>query len=198
MLLKFLILIFLIINILNAQEDFIRQTANGLVRGRSSNQVNVWLGLPFAEPPINDLRFKRPEPKSNWTGILNTTSAPTNCIQSTGGSEDCLKLNIIVPKNISDTLPVVIWIHGGGFTSGSAASTGFSKFALYNKVIVVAIQYRLTIFGFMSLNTIDAPGNMGLLDQSLAIKWVYDNIKYFGGDNTRITIGGGSAGGKST
>ena len=109
MLLKFLILIFLIINKLNAQEDFIRQTTNGLVRGRSSNQVNVWLGLPFAEPPINDLRFKRPEPKSNWTGILDTTSVPPNCIQSTGGSEDCLKLNIIVPKNISDQLPVVIW-----------------------------------------------------------------------------------------
>jgi len=195
---KFIILIILILNKLKAQDDLIRQTSNGLIRGRSSSNVNLWLGVPFAEPPVDHLRFKRPFSKSNWTGILNTNTVSSICMQSSGGSEDCLKLNIILPKNISLSMPVVIWIHGGGFTGGSAGSSYYSNFAVYNKVIVVAIQYRLGIFGFMSLNSIDAPGNMGLLDQSMAIKWVYDNIKYFGGDNTRITIGGQSAGGKST
>lgn len=170
-------------------ENLVRKTNNGLIEGIASDQVNLWLGVPFAEPPLNLLRFKRPVVKSNWSGILKTATNPKRCMQYGVNNEDCLYLNIIAPKN-SSNLPVLVWIHGGGFVSGGASDMqdSFKKFSIKTNTIIVSIQYRLGLFGFLYMGTDNAPGNMGLLDQVLAIKWVYENVHYFGGDNFRITV----------
>lgn len=173
---------------LNA-ENLIRQTNNGQIEGISEEKVNCWLGIPYAEKPINDLRFKPPVPKSNWSNILKTATNPLKCMQNGVNNEDCLYLNVITPK-ISDNLPVLVWIHGGGFVAGGVTDfqNTLKKFAAFNNIIVVSIQYRLGVFGFLYMNTDNAPGNMGLRDQSLAMKWVFENIYHFGGDNFRITV----------
>ena len=110
-------------------------------------------------------------------------------MQNGVNNEDCLYLNVITPK-ISDNLPVLVWIHGGGFVAGGVTDfqNTLKKFAASNNIIVVSIQYRLGVFGFLYMNTDNAPGNMGLRDQSLAMKWVFENIYHFGGDNFRITV----------
>jgi carboxylesterase type B len=143
------------------------------------------------------------------------------CVQKDqlNSKEDCLYLNVLAPRNItsSSSLPVMVYIHGGGLRyiyliiyicikneyfenflrAGSASSTSFRNLAVSHNIITVSIQYRLFVHGFFSLGIEEASGNQGLLDQSLALKWVYDNIKYFGGDNKRISLGGGSAGSQS-
>lgn len=132
------IFLLFLINKSIAQDDLIRQTNNGLVKGRISNDIIFWLGIyikqilfilfksknlnykgfPLAEPPINDLRFKRPIPKNNWTGILNATTTPPMCVQKDqlNSKEDCLYLNVLAPRNItsSSSLPVMVYIHGEG------------------------------------------------------------------------------------
>ena len=196
-------------------------TSNGVINGFSDVidhvTVDIYLGIPFANPPVGNLRFRAPEPVSNWTGVKQTKKLPNSCIQTpdenfdrfegvemwnpnTKISEDCLYLNLWVPRsNNNNSATTLIWIYGGSFTYGSSTLDVYDGRYLAAKqgVIVASMQYRMGVLGFLFTGTEDAPGNMGLLDQQLAIKWVYDNIENFGGDSNKITLIGESAGAAS-
>lgn len=178
---------------------------DGLIEGtimetRSGVPFNAFLGIPFAEPPIGELRFRPPVPNQPWEGVLNCTTFGPICIQYGGGifmSEDCLQLNVFT-KNLpsNDTVelkPVIVYIHGGGFESGMAVNHG-PQYLMDRDIILVTVQYRLGIFGFMAVERPDASGNQGLKDQSLSLRWVQANIRHFGGDPERVTLTGLSAG----
>ncbi|XP_070551787.1 cholinesterase-like [Ptychodera flava] len=166
--------------------------------------LHVFTGIPYAEPPVGDLRFRPPQPKAPWPGIYNATDIGFACIQQNTAypfqepqSEDCLYLNVYSPLTNSTNLPVMVWIHGGGFSIGSATNDGLydgTALAAIGDVIVVSLNYRLFALGFFSTGDENAPGNYGLLDQLAALKWVQDNIAAFGGDADRVTVFGESAG----
>ncbi|XP_068938555.1 liver carboxylesterase 1-like isoform X1 [Petaurus breviceps papuanus] len=180
--------------------------------------VNVFLGVPFAKAPLGPLRFTPPQPAEPWDYVKSTATYPPMCAQdlpsgqllsdlftnreekiSLKMSEDCLYLNIYTPADLSKKtrLPVMVWIHGGGLLVGAASTyDGLALSALEN-VVVVAIQYRLGIFGFFSTGDEHARGNWGYLDQVAALQWVQKNIDNFGGDPDSVTIFGESAGGVS-
>ncbi len=185
-------------------------TKSGFVTGTTtSNGVNEFLGIPYATPPVGALRWTPPKSYGFFPGFfLKATSFGSECTQAGGGSENCLFLNVYTPQNVlaeedlqedhGRGLPVMVWIHGGGFTSGN--SDLYDPTPLVKKgVIVVTINYRLGYLGFFAESAIDAEGhlngNYGLMDQQLALKWVRDNIAGFGGDPHRVTIFGQSAGG---
>jgi para-nitrobenzyl esterase len=187
------------------------QTLYGPVRGSCANTklgadgideeraipVLSWLGVPFAQPPVGPLRFMAPVWPEIWTEVRNTTEYQPICIQSGDegisghSSEDCLYLNIFAPvtKPGSEPLPVYIYIHGGGFTGGSSASFKPMSIVALSNIIVVTISYRLGPFGFMHLPEVGINGNMGFLDQNLAMKWVNENIRRFNGDPSKVTLG---------
>ena len=178
---------------------------------RHGRDIFAYKGIPYAQPPIGRLRFKRPQPfkdGSAWQGVFKAEKLAQKCVQispidgSTEGSENCLQLNVYVPKRESKTqgkLPVMVWIHGGGFMTGDSTEELYGPGALLDKdVILVAMNYRLNILGFLNLGSDDeASGNQGLWDQHEAIKWVQKNIEAFGGDANRVTVFGESAGGWS-
>ncbi|XP_022079650.1 uncharacterized protein LOC110973268 [Acanthaster planci] len=180
--------------------------------------ITRYAGIPYAEPPIGQLRFTKPVPKTPWEGVLNATKFGSRCPQTrsasdlfqfsefdqympnTSMSEDCLFLNVYVPQDIVDALgplPVMVYIHGGSLVGGEGALYDGSLIALQGQVIVVNMNYRLGLLGFLSTGDDSAPGNYGLWDQRLAIQWVKGNIANFGGDPDQITIFGESAGGWS-
>ncbi|KAH7932051.1 hypothetical protein HPB52_024950 [Rhipicephalus sanguineus] len=192
-----------------------RQTTEGRVHGRIvrslGRSVEEFRGIPYAEPPVGKLRFRPPQPKKPWEGTLDATSGSTGCpqvtirgvnMQGVTNTEDCLYLNVWVPENASNadsSRPVLVWIHGGGFSYGSANQALYSAVVLtaLTDVLVVSINYRLGILGFLNAYSPEAPGNVGLLDQVMALKWVKRNIEFFGGDPQRVTIFGQSAGSMS-
>ncbi|KAF0772550.1 esterase FE4 isoform X1 [Aphis craccivora] len=163
-----------------------------------------FLGIPYAKAPVNDLRFKAPVKHPGWSGVLNAISERDKCMQYAFrtnhiiGSEDCLYLNVLVPQVQNESngkLAVMIFIHGGGFNHGGWSADKYSPdYLLDENVIVVAMNYRLNVLGFLNLDIDECPGNMGLKDQLLAIKWVKSNIAAFGGDANNITIFGVSSG----
>ncbi|KAL7645206.1 UNVERIFIED_CONTAM: hypothetical protein RMT77_003592 [Armadillidium vulgare] len=171
-----------------------------------------YYGIPYAEPPVNKLRFKDPKPKSPWKGYHDGTKTPENCpflsdsfhlppsdrVYEVLGKEDCLTLNVFTPQSNSTNtrLPVMVYIHGGGFHTGSSSQQK-PYFLMDKQIVLVIIQYRLGILGFLSTEDEILPGNMGLKDQLLALKWVKENIECFGGDPNIVTIFGQSAGGSS-
>lgn len=166
-------------------------------------------GIPFAAPPVGELRFKDPEPPAPWEGIRDASkNAGDVCAQleqSSGqaviGSEDCLYLNIYIPYNVYRTRgnPVMVWIHGGAYLIGSGNDTHKRPDYLMAKdVILVSINYRLGALGFLNLNHEVASGNQGLKDQVAALKWIKENIEIFGGDSNNITVFGVSAGSACT
>ncbi|XP_028626193.1 carboxylesterase 1E isoform X2 [Grammomys surdaster] len=180
--------------------------------------VAVFLGVPFAKPPLGSLRFAPPQPAESWSSVKNATSYPPMCSQDpvTGQivndlltnrretiplqfSEDCLYLNIYTPADLtkSDRLPVMVWIHGGGLVLGGASTYDGLALSTHENVVVVVIQYRLGIWGFFSTGDEHSQGNWGHLDQVAALRWVQDNIANFGGDPGSVTIFGESAGGES-
>ncbi|KAL3878505.1 hypothetical protein ACJMK2_030847 [Sinanodonta woodiana] len=196
------------------------ETLNGPVQGMTENVLNtdidIYLSIPYAKPPLGSLRFRKPEPVENWDYVLSTTHLPNSCFQTidtswdrfqgvemwnanTNISEDCLYLTLWVPKNIDGKLATLIWIFGGFFVLGTTTLDIYDGklLAAKNNVIVASIQYRLGPLGFLYLGSDDVPGNMGLWDQQMAIKWIYDNIELFGGDRKRITLFGESAGAAS-
>ncbi|KAK9874756.1 hypothetical protein WA026_005566 [Henosepilachna vigintioctopunctata] len=187
-------------------ENILVETSNGKLKGKLlKSQIldlnyYAFQSIPYAEPPIEDLRFKDPISISNWTGVLDATSAPKVCPQpflhQDEMSEDCLFLNIFTPyPKPSDLLPVIFWIHGGFFMIGGGRIENNRPDLFINEnVIVVSINYRLGIFGFLSFEDNIIPGNYGLKDQLMALRWVYDNIAQFGGDPFKITLMGQSAG----
>lgn len=180
-------------------------TDKGVVAGAEADGVDRFLGIPYAAPPVDGLRWQPPAPAAGWSGVRSATSYGSRCLQSTtdrgpGMSEDCLYLNVHVPARPADhPLPVLFWIHGGGFMNGSGDLYDGSLLARTNDVVVVTINYRLGAFGFLGVPGLSqqGAGNYGLLDQEAALRWTQRNIGAFGGDPGRVTIAGESAGGHS-
>jgi len=188
----------------------------GRVSGVESGGVSAYLGIPYAAPPVGALRWRPPLPAKPWAGVRACTQYGASCIQgvapdhpgvlSGAQSEDCLYLNVWTPaKTRHERLPVMVWIHGGGFISGSGSLPypGGIMLSSIEHVIVVSFNYRLGVFGFFAHAQLsrESPhhvsGNYGLLDQIEALRWVRRNIAAFGGDPRRVTIFGESAGGQS-
>jgi carboxylesterase type B len=179
---------------------------NGLSKQIDGQNVNIFLGIPYAKPPVGELRFKKPVAINQYHEPVNALKWPNPCQQSmllqnlmpfinnTNFSEDCLYLNIWSPVESQETenglKPVLFWIHGGGYYFGSSNwdQTDGEVLAAKGDVVVVTINYRLGQFGFLYTGTDDAPGNIGLWDQAMALKWVNENIIYFGGDPNQITL----------
>nr|XP_033331231.1 venom carboxylesterase-6-like [Megalopta genalis] len=177
----------------------------------NGRQYEAYEGIPYALPPTGKLRFKPPHRMPPWVGEISATKFSSPCLQYTMppgkkmsydkvlGAEDCLYLNIYVPvhdKVTTKPMPVLFWIHGGAFMYGSGMDMG-AKFLMDQDVILVTFNYRLGILGFLSTEDDTVPGNMGLKDQSMALRWVSENIEWFNGDPNKLTIVGLSAGGAS-
>ena len=166
-------------------------------------KIARYLGIPYAAAPVGDLRFRKPVPKQSLRSPFNATKHGDSCLQmdllalfkESDSSEDCLFLNVYVPVDrLREDLAVMIWLHGGGFVSGASDPFVSDNLATHGYVIVITLNYRLSLWGFLSTGDEHAAGNYGLWDQHLAIKWVHDNIRAFGGDPNRVTIFGESAG----
>ena len=184
---------------------------NTLLRIKGTNRVvQKFLGIPYAESPTGSNRFRKPIPKAVFKTAFDATKYGPACYPIEFSSifnqsatvtygEDCLRLNIFAPESdsLNVSLPVMVWIHGGGFVLGSSNGYDSGPLSLSGDVIVVTINYRLNVFGFLSTSDSNAAGNWGLWDQQLAIKWVHDNIPAFGGDPTKVAIFGESAGSAS-
>ena len=211
----------LVTNIASAKAA--RQTGSGPVIGfEDANNTLAWLGIPFARPPVNELRWRAPRAAEPWQEQLETIGYNNACVQLWGplsgesgaagevvGNEDCLYLNVWAPATGSDQssekLPVMLWIHGGGNTIGTANTYPASVLAGGENVVVVTINYRLGLLGWMShpalrgsdTDALDGSGNYGILDMIAALAWVQSNIANFGGDPENVTIFGESAGGRN-
>jgi len=189
-------------------------TPQGQVQGvtlTNNNGLNYYAfrGIPFAEPPVGELRFMRPVAASAWADVLDASVEASKCYQQKilfpsrgAGDEDCLYLNVYIPElpdSSSEAKAVMVWIYGGGFMEGDSYESmyGSGKLMGYD-VITVTLNYRVGAFGFLSTADDVIPGNYGLRDQLLALQWVQDNIAAFGGDPDRVTVFGQSAGSWST
>ena len=209
------------------------QTTNGPIRGVRENGISVFLGIPYAAPPVGSLRWRPPQSPQRWRHTLDTNAFAKTCAQSNtlgvfaaaSTDEDCLYLNVFAPDQDSghgvphgwgknafghnhggghgrkNGLPVMVWIHGGGHFDGESNDYDGRKLATDGDVVVVSINYRLNVFGFLSHPALDSErhtfGNYGFMDQQFALKWVQRNIAKFGGDPRNVTIFGESAGGGS-
>ncbi|CAN7941077.1 unnamed protein product, partial [Ixodes hexagonus] len=196
-------------------------TDYGAILGRRltlpARQVDAFYGIPFAEPPVGKLRFQKPVPAKPWKGIYNATDKPMPCWQfdvhyskislsylnASISSEDCLFLNVWRPSSACSPsgkcvakLPVVVYIYGGGFQIGDSALflSDPANFVSLSDVIYVNMNHRMGILGFLTSGTKELPGNLGLWDQNLVLKWVRDNIRHFGGDQNNVTLSGFSSG----
>lgn len=180
-------------------------TKSGKIKGYRQNNRIEFRGIPFAKPPVGELRFKRAREIEPWDGVFDAKEFGSPSIQLDGGelkgSEDCLKLNITRPED-GENMSVLVWIHGGGYNTGYGSDSLFASDAFIKEGIVfVTIQYRLNVLGFYDFTTY--PGcegfesNCGLSDQIMALKWIHENIAAFGGDPNRVTIFGESAGGST-
>lgn len=176
----------------------------GLVQGKAWKGSALFRGVPFAAPPLGDLRWKPPQPVRRWTGVRNSLEQPASCVQPDQGwnhadfligNEDCLTLDVRTPS-MSGKLPVLVWIHGGSNRAGGPNDIVLSDIG--TKVVIVGVRYRLGIFGFLSHPKLTAEqgssGNYGLMDQVAALGWVKRNIAKFGGNPDNVTIAGESAG----
>ena len=183
-------------------------TDAGRVEGVRAQGIVTFKGIPFAAPPVGELRWRPPQPPEPWDGVRGTTEfspmAPQRFAAGLAQSEDCLYLNVWTPGTGGDPRPVMVWIHGGGFATGSASEPLYDGAALARQgVVLVSFNYRINVFGAFAhpLLTAESPhgasGNYGLLDQVAALEWVQRNIEAFGGSPDRVTIFGESAGGRS-
>ena len=192
------------------------KTANGIVQGVvETSGIHSFKGIPYAQPPVGDLRWKEPQSPKNWKGVLHTDHFGPQAMQapiysdmmfrSNGKSEDCLYLNIWTPaKSPKEALPVLVYFYGGGFQAGDGSEYRYDGESMSKRgIVAVTINYRLGIFGFFAHPelTKESPhqssGNYGLMDQHAALLWVQKNIAAFGGDPKRVTIAGESAGSSS-
>jgi para-nitrobenzyl esterase len=188
-----------------------REIAQGKLVGFSHKGAHVWRGIPFARPPVGDLRWRAPRPPEAWSGLLEAVAFGDVCPQidfsgERKGGEDCLSLNVYAPGDPGEDegpLPVMFFIHGGGNSIGDATVYDASRLASENRVVVVVVQYRLGVLGWFAHPALratakdaeDASGNFATLDLIRGLEWVRDNIAAFGGDSERVTIFGESAGG---
>jgi para-nitrobenzyl esterase len=181
------------------------ETTTGKIQGYIENSISIFKGIPYAESPIGELRFSEPVLKESWDGILDALEfgpeAPQNISPITPqpypkqDEANCLSLNIWTPANDEEKRPVMMWIHGGGFNQGSGSRVDVINLTRQCNVVLVTINYRLGPFANIVLPGI--PGNIDMLDQITALKWIFNNIKFFGGDPSNITVFGESAGGQS-
>jgi para-nitrobenzyl esterase len=179
--------------------------AQGTLRGAVSAEQRKFLNIPFAAPPTGERRFRPPQPPASWSGVRDATREGNVCPQSAPigtVSEDCLVLNVHTPPAAaSRNLPVMVWMHGGGYQFGSGSMYTSTPLVTEGGVIVVTVNYRMGPFGFLALPELAAEsrtaGNWGVLDQQAALRWVRGNIRAFGGDPGNVTIFGESAGGHS-
>jgi para-nitrobenzyl esterase len=190
-------------------------TIHGRVRGVEHGVGLRFAGVPFAAPPVGDLRWRPPAPVERWDGVRDATAFGPTAIQNPDmltaffgmepepQDEDCLFLNVYTPALDDARRPVMVWIHGGAFIIGSGSSPIYDGATLIERgdVVLVSVNYRLGVFGFLDLGWLDpdltGSGNLGLMDQVAALEWVRDNIAAFGGDPDNVTIFGESAGGMS-
>ncbi len=184
-------------------------TTSGPVRGALDAEARVWLGIPYAAPPVGDRRWRAPSSPTPWTSVRDATAWPSGCVQIStsgqliGGSEDCLYLNVWAPTSSVGPLPVLVFLHGGYFLNGSTGQLVYGErifdgayVATHGPAIVVTVGYRLGAFGFLAHP--GAEPNAALEDQLAALGWVRDNIPAFGGDPSQVLLFGESAGGAST
>jgi len=183
-------------------------TNDGAVRGQTTGTVNEFLGIPYATPPVGNLRWRPPAAAASWHGVRDATQFRPSCPQAASPfappgpfSEDCLYLNVYTPAGHGSASgrPVLVWIHGGGLTQDAGRDYDGAKLAA-DGAVVVTINYRLGALGFLAhpaLASHGAAGNYGLMDQQAALRWVQRNIAHFGGDPGNVTIAGQSAGGLS-
>jgi para-nitrobenzyl esterase len=185
------------------------KVTGGEVRGVVTEGISVFKGIPFAAPPMGELRWKAPAPVKAWTGIRKADIFGPACMQAANSmgntapvSEDCLYLNVWTPaKNQGEQLPVIFWIHGGGFSGGSTSTPMYDGTDFAKKgVVFVSVAYRLGPFGFLahpelSRESGKGSGTYGLQDMIAGLEWVKENIGRFGGDSSNVTIFGHSAGG---
>lgn len=196
-------------------QDVIVTVPLGRIRGtilqsRGGRDYYSFRGIRYAEPPVGELRWKPPLPvTTEWNDDMDATIDGPVCYQMMFEfpadlmSEDCLRINVysthLVIKDESSLRPVLVFIHGGGFHMGSGNSYAHDPlYMMDHDIIVVTFNYRLGVMGFLSTGTVDMPGNDGFKDQVMALKWIKENIKFFGGDPERVTISGQSAGAMST
>lgn len=194
----------------NSAETGVVKLDSGLISGETDGKIRIFRGIPYAAPPAGELRWKSPQPPEPWTGIRQTVKFGPSCPQpqesaSAAYSEDCLSLNVWTPAASPQAkLPVMFWIHGGGFNFGGTSLPEYDgKNLAAEGVVVVTANYRLGPLGFLAHPLLDAEsasgasGNYGLLDQVAALEWVQRNIAAFGGDPAQVTIFGQSAGSRS-
>lgn len=184
------------------------QTSQGPVAGKVANGARAFLGIPFAAPPVGDRRWQAPQAAQPWTDTRQATTPSADCMQPNNAiagkvmAEDCLYLNVHLPDDIGpgERLPVMVWLHGGGFLTGSGGTYDMAQLARKGRVVVVSPNYRLGALGFFRLPEQGpatgeaAPANIGLMDQQAALRWVQSEIGQFGGDPSRVTLFGQSAG----
>ena len=192
------------------------ETTIGNLEGMTTSRgIQAFKGIPYAKPPVRDRRWKPPEPAGEWAGIRQADRFGLRCMQprsfgdmifrSAGMSEDCLYLNVWTPStNPAEERPVFVYFYGGGFLAGDGSEPRYDGESMaLEGIVVVTVNYRLGVFGFMAHPELtaespeEASGNYGLLDQALALRWVQENIRTFGGDPEQVTIGGESAGSMS-
>ncbi|SDM20006.1 para-nitrobenzyl esterase [Catalinimonas alkaloidigena] len=191
------------------------KTANGMLEGVENSGIREFKGVPFAAPPVGDLRWREPQPVKNWEGVRKADHFGPRAMQlpifgdmnfrSDGVSEDCLYLNIWTPARTgNEKLPVLVYYYGGGFMAGDGSEPRYDGESMARHgIVAVTVNYRLGVFGFMAHPALtkesphQASGNYGYLDQSAALNWVHENIAAFGGDPDKITIAGESAGSAS-
>jgi len=203
----FLILMLFPAGVLKAQQSSPVRVEEGLLQGTFENGLAIYKGIPFAAPPVGDLRWRAPLPAEKWEGIKQVDKFAPAAMQGgnppSGKSEDCLYLNIWTPaKTEKDKIPVLVWIYGGGFSFGSTSDPVHNGEHLARKgVVLVSIAYRVGQLGFLAHPELSAEnpngvsGNYGLLDMIAGLKWIQENIAAFGGDPDKVTIFGESAGG---
>lgn len=193
------------------QRTTVLRIGSGPVSGLDDGEMRSYLGIPYAAPPVGELRWKPPIAPLAWTQTFEATKLGSPCAQNAnlgafatpGGEEDCLSLNVYTPRNATSNskLPVFVWIHGGALSVGTSGDHNPRKLVLDGQAIVVTINYRLGMFGFFAHPAIDKEGhpfaNYGRMDQSFALDWVQRNIAVFGGDKDNVTIAGESSGGSS-
>lgn len=190
------------------------KTAQGKVHGKLINdgKVRAFLGIPYAAPPVGDLRWKAPQPPAKWQGVRDATTFTARCPQwpiwadyiflDAGSNEDCLHLHVYSPAtaNASSRLPVMYWIHGGGYAAGAGSEPRYTNSPLpLHDVVLVTVDYRMGVFGFLASEDLakeagGSAGNYGLMDMVAGLRWVKQNIVQFGGDPNNVTIFGESAG----
>ncbi|MBN9587914.1 MAG: hypothetical protein BGN85_06710 [Alphaproteobacteria bacterium 64-11] len=177
------------------------KTGGGMVEGITAGGVIEYLGMPYAAPPVGDLRWRAPAPVKRWNGLRKAVAFGPTCAQVTtlgpfagpaNSNEDCLYLNVFAPPT-KQKLPVLVWIHGGGYFDGESNDYDAARLARQGKLVVVTMNYRLNLFGFLAHPALRG-GNFGLMDITAALKWTRANIAAFGGDPGNVTLGGQSAG----